>query len=163
MRKMAVAVAGGIVASLALGGTLLPSGATIIGEEGCTPGFWKNHTEAWNQDPADHYDPNQTLDELFDFPDALASFRTVKLVDALDGGGGPGVPGATKILMRAAVAAFNNAAAETIGYPYRRFDDPGDMTDTINALLAGQNRANIIAYAGVLDAANNLGCPINGK
>jgi hypothetical protein len=163
MRRIGIAkraIGGGVVAALAFSMWAAPSGASNIGEQGCTPGYWKNHTDAW-ADPVenDSYSPDQTLDDLFNFPDSLAAFRTVKLVDALDGGGGSGVTGATKILMRASVAAFLNAAVEDIGYPYRRFDEPGNMTATINGLLAGQDRSAIIAYATVLDTANNLGCP----
>jgi hypothetical protein len=156
---MAGAVAGGIVATLVLGVAAVPSGASNIGEQGCTPGYWKNHTEAWAQDPTDFYLPTQTLDELFDFPDQLASFRTVTLLAALDGGGGSGASGGASILMRAAVAAFNIAAAEDIGYPYRRVGLPGDMTNTINAALASLDKTTMVNYAAVLDAANNLGCP----
>jgi hypothetical protein len=158
-RKVASAVAGGIVASALIVGVAAPAGASNIGQQGCTPGYWKNHTEAWAQDPTDHYSPTQTLDELFDFPDELASFRTVTLLAALDGGGGSGATGGAAILMRAAVAAFNNAAAEDIGYPYRRFDEPGNMLAKINAALASLDKQQMVDYAAVLDAANNLGCP----
>ena len=159
VRTLAGSFASVIIATAILGISAAPSGASNIGQQGCTPGYWKNHTEAWAQDPTDFYSPNQTLDDLFNFPDQLSSFRNVTLLAALDGGGGPGPTGGATILMRAAVAAFNNAAAEDIGYPYRRFDDPGNMHATVNAALASLDKQTMVNYAAVLDAANNLGCP----
>src|SRR5260221_12293631 len=53
-------------------------------------------------------------------PPALSSFGNEPLITALQGGGGPGVNGATAILLRAAVAADLNAAHDSIGYPLRR-------------------------------------------
>jgi hypothetical protein len=138
--------------------TLVPAtaGATNIGNQGCTPGYWKNHTSNWQE-----YSPNQTLDTLFAFPDQLAEFRTKTLAEALALQGGPGVSGATQILMRASVAAFLNAAHEGLGYPYRRYSDPFNIHLQVNNALASLDRATMINLAGVLDAANNLGCPLS--
>jgi hypothetical protein len=154
-----------MAASLLLGpATVASVHAITIGNEGCTPGYWKNHTENWEE-----YTPNTTLDTLFNFPDTLASFRNITLLDALQGGGGPGVAGATTILMRAATAAYLNAAHDGVGYPHRRFTEasPQDNPDlspletTINAALAGLDRNTMLTLAGQLDASNSLGCPLN--
>lgn len=131
------------------------AGATNIGNEGCTPGYWKNHTSAWEE-----YTTTTTLDELFDFPDALASFRTKTLADALAMQGGPTVSAKTEILMRAAAAAFLNAAHEGLGYPYRRFTEPFNIQAQVNGALASLDKTRIVNLAGTLDAANNLGCPL---
>src|SRR5688572_12443579 len=85
--------------------------ATNIGQEGCTPGYWKNHTLNWEE-----YTPTQTLDELFNFPTSLASYSDDTLLQALNYGGGSGVEGAAQVLLRAGVAAFLNAAHEGVGY-----------------------------------------------
>jgi len=141
------------VAMVASVGTLAaPAQATNIGNEGCTPGYWKNHLDNWQE-----YSPDQTLAELFTFPESLASFRTVTLAEALSGGGGSGIDGATRILMRASVAAYLNAAHEGVGYPYRR----AQLGPRIDAALASGSRAKTIALAAELDRANNLGCPLS--
>lgn len=130
--------------------------ASNIGTEGCTPGYWKNHTSNWQE-----YTPGQVLDVPFDFPDTLASYRTVTLQDALSLRGGRGVDGATQILLRASTAAILNAAHEGLGYPYRRFSQPFSIIEQVNAALASGDRATMLALATELDEANNLGCPLS--
>jgi hypothetical protein len=132
------------------------AGATNIGEEGCTPGYWKNHTENWEE-----YHAGSLLKFNFTIPANLSSFGDVTFLQALDGGGGPGINGAAKILFRASVAAFLNAAHEGVGYPLRRFSDPGHMQDAVNEALASGDRQTMLDLAAELDALNNLGCPLN--
>jgi hypothetical protein len=132
------------------------AGANVIGNEGCTPGYWKNHTDNWQE-----YTPDTTLSSLWTFPASLSQYGDLTMLQALEGRGGTGVSGATQILLRAAVAAYLNAAHEGLGYPYRRFDEPGDLESSINAALASEKRRVILALATKLDRANNLGCPLN--
>jgi hypothetical protein len=148
-------------AALALGVWVLPghAGATNIGQEGCTPGYWKNHTDAWEE-----FTPGTPLNVYasnFTFPDELAKYRTMTFLEALKFKGGAGVEGATQILMRAATAAFLNAAHEGVGYPYRRYTDPFNIQDQVNAALASLDRDTMLGLAATLDRANNLGCPLN--
>ena len=136
-----------------------PAQATNIGNEGCTPGYWKNHTENWFDDPAIPMDASsKTL--------AKAGFETTThdgdlLLDALSYAGGPGAAGAERILLRAAAAAWLNAAHEGVGYPFRRFNDPGNFVAAVNDAIVSGNRATMLALATTLDNANNLGCPLN--
>lgn len=133
------------------------AGATNIGNEGCTPGYWKNHTQNWEE-----YTPSTLVGWNFTIPGSLPStVGNQTFIQALQGGGGSGLSGAVKILLRAAVAANLNAAHEGVGYPYRRFQDPFAIQSQVNAALASLNRDTILALASVLDAANNLGCPLN--
>jgi hypothetical protein len=148
-------------AALALGVWVLPThaGATNIGNQGCTPGYWKNHTDSWEE-----FTPGTPLNVYasnFTFPEQLAAFRTVTFQEALSFKGGSGVEGATRILMRAAVAAYLNAAHEGVGYPYRRYNDPFNIQAQVNAALASLDRDTMLSLASTLDAANNLGCPLN--
>lgn len=80
---------------------------------------------------------------------------------ALQGGGGPGVDGAAQILLRASTAAYLNAAHESVGYPYRRFSEPGALKQQVNASLVRLDRDQMLTLATTLDAANNLGCPLS--
>lgn len=134
-------------------------------DQGCTPGYWKNHTDSWVG-----YTPNQTLAGAgFVIPDQLASFRTVKLIDALQGGGGSGLNGAAKILFRAATASLLNAAA-LAGPPTYHFWTPAEILNGQGTNFTGVNeilamspltRQVMLAYAAELDYYNNLGCPLN--
>lgn len=148
-------------AALALGIWCAPgqAGATNIGNEGCTPGYWKNHTGSWEE-----FTPNSPLNVYasnFTFPDALAKYRTATFLEALNFKGGPGVEGGAQILLRAATAAYLNAAHEGLGYPYRRYQDPFNIQAQVNAALASLDRATMLSLADTLDRANNLGCPLN--
>jgi hypothetical protein len=132
--------------------------ATEIGHEGCTPGYWKNHTENWQE-----AGPNYKVKVIY--ADARANVADWTLSRALDGGGGPGADGAAVILVRAATAAWLNAAHEGLGYPWRRaqvgLDGRPPLVATVNAAFASGDRATMLALATWLDNDNNLGCPLN--
>jgi hypothetical protein len=153
----------GVVSAALVGGLVPHAGATNIGNQGCTPGYWKTHQDNWEE-----YAPTDTLgDHEADpsrewvIPDQLASFRDVTFADALAGAGGAGLDGAARILFRATVAAYLNAAHEGLGYPYRRFTSPFNILSQLNVALASLNRAKMLKLATTLDNANNLGCPLS--
>lgn len=128
----------------ALGPVCEPAEQT--GREGLTPGYWKNHVSAWTAP----YASGATLAQV-GFTGALSGGTT--LLAALQGGGGPGIAGAQKILYRAAVAALLNAASPTVDYPLTQ----AQILAQVNAAVATGNRAGILALADTLDAHNNLG------
>lgn len=155
--RLATAVAGGLLISV-LGATA-PAGAVNIGHEGCTPGYWKNHTDNWEE-----ASPGTTFESRFSSgTSGVLSGLTFEQTLAL--GGGPRVVGAEKILARAATAAYLNAAHEGLGYPWRRLstglDGRPPLVSTVNAALASGDRAQMIALAAMIDDDNNLGCPLN--
>jgi hypothetical protein len=117
--------------------------------QGCTPGYWKNHSAAW---AATGYQPGDSLQSVFG-ADALAG----TLANGLGFTGGPGVDGAKRILLRASVAALLSAAHPDVAYPYTE----AEVLTGVAAALASGNRATMLAYAADLDQANNLGCPLN--
>jgi hypothetical protein len=100
----------------------------------------------------------------YQFPAALFSFQNETMLQALQGGGGPGVTGATQILLRAGVAAYLNADVEIL-YPYRRwssgFGGLQPLQTLITSALNSQDRATMLDLATKLDNANNLGCPLS--
>lgn len=153
-RKLSLCIVAG-----ALAATVAPvaqqAGAANIGNEGCTPGYWKNHTSNWQE-----YRPSTRLGQPWDFPAELASFENVTMLQALQGGGGSGLDGAARTLLRASTAAYLNAAHEGVGYPYRRFNEPGQLQMRIDAALASLDRQTMLDLAAELDRANNLGCPL---
>lgn len=91
------------------------------------------------------------------FTGAPASLASQTLLQALQGGGGSGILGASKILLRAGTAALLNAAHSGVDYP----SSTAEVIAAVNAALASNDRATILALASSLDADNNLGCPLN--
>jgi hypothetical protein len=129
-----------------------PAPTEDIGEEGCTPGYWKNHTRSWSG-----YSPTQTVVSVFSGASAFPSLASQTLLQALQGGGGPGTLGAAKVLLRAATAAVLNAAHTGVDYTQAS----ADIISDVNAALASNDRDAMLALASDLDADNNLGCPLN--
>lgn len=123
-------------------------------ETGCTPGYWKNHTDSW---AGTGYSPGQTTGSVFSGASAFPSLASQSLLQSLQGGGGPGTLGAAKILLRAAVAALLNAAHPDIDYPRTT----AEILMDVNSALTSNNRSTMLALASELDSDNNLGCPLN--
>jgi hypothetical protein len=123
------------------------------GQEGCTPGFWKQpqHLDAWVT-----YTPGQTLESVFDVPDAFG-LDNVTLLEALSLEGGPTTADAAEILLRQAVAALLNAASPEVDYPLTE----AEIIAQVNAALASGDRDTILALAEQLDTFNNLFCPLD--
>jgi len=133
----------------------VPASADSIGEEGCTPGFWKNHTDGWLEAPGQ---PSYATDDLFGAVFGV-SYGDVTLLEALQGGGGNNLAGARKILAWAATAAILNAASEDLGYLLRRnvATEAGPaIIPAVQAAWAG-TRADMIDLAKFFDDLNNLG------
>ena len=140
-----------------------PVGATVTftnelpppppGDEGCTPGYWKQpqHFDSWTT-----YAPTDLAGSVFDLT-GYPTLASKTLLASLDGTGGPGTLGAASILLRAAVAAILNA--ESSGVDYTQVT--ADIIADVNAALASNDRATMLALAAELDADNNLGCPLN--
>jgi hypothetical protein len=116
--------------------------------EGHTPGYWKRHTDEWVD-----YVPTQILDDVFDFPPELAALASDTLMDALKYGGGKGIIGKAKNLLRAAVAAVISAAHPDINYSLLL----ADIISAVNAALASLDPVAMGDLAGDLDDYNNLG------
>jgi uncharacterized repeat protein (TIGR01451 family) len=124
---------------------------TVRGNEGCTPGYWKNHTSAWT---STDYATADRLSSVFTGVDPSLSGKT--LLQALSFKGGNTLAGAEQILLRAAVAALLNATHDGVDYVYTE----GEIIAWVNDVLDGGTRAEVLALAAQLDAANNQGCPL---
>ncbi|MCB9871860.1 MAG: hypothetical protein H6836_04475 [Planctomycetes bacterium] len=139
-----------IAASLALA-------APQIGGEGCTPGYWKNHKNAW---PAPLV-PSTTLGVAFGFsgiPSWQPTLDAQSMILALQGGGGSGLGGATKILMRAATAALLNATSSNVNYPLTINQVKLLVLDELSRPADSLTRERLLSLATRLDILNNLGC-----
>jgi len=125
-----------------------------LGDEGCTPGYWKNHTDSW---PPTGYSTDQLVQVVFTQAAAYPTQGTATLLAALDFGGGPGVEGGVQILLRAAVAAVLNASHPGVSYLFSE----ALVISEVNAALASGDRDTMLVLANTLDAGNNQGCPLN--
>jgi hypothetical protein len=122
------------------------------GGEGCTPGYWKNHTDSWQG-----YAPGQTVGSAFGAASAYPSIASQTLLQALQGGGGGGTLGAAKILVRAGTAALLNSAHTGVDGA----STTAEVIAAVNGALASGDRDTMLGVASGLDADNNLGCPLN--
>ncbi|PPD57702.1 hypothetical protein [Dehalogenimonas etheniformans] len=141
-----------ILIAAVLGFTLTLAGAISVSAtdlEGLTPGFWKNHTEAWADTG---FSPTDQIGSIFNVPDEY-NLDDFTLLEALSFGGGKGEIGAAKILLRASVAAILNAGDPDIKYYYLL----SSIYSNTNAELNSHNRADMLWLAGVWDSYNNFG------
>ncbi len=125
----------------------------VVGEQGCTPGFWKNHHDCW----CDAYDPDDRVDSVFTVPSELSELADDTLYDALKYGGGSGVTGAARNLLRSAVSALLNACSSDVAYPM----SAASVIAQVDAALATLDRDEILALHSTLDTYNNYGCSID--
>ncbi|MFL6263628.1 MAG: DUF3344 domain-containing protein [Thermoanaerobaculia bacterium] len=131
-----------------------PPPTTDTGTQGCTPGYWKNHTGSW---AGTGYSPGQSTASIFSAASAFPSLAGKTLLQSLQGGGGSGTLGAATILLRAAVAALLNAASSGVDYPLTQ----AQVISQVNPALASNNRDTMLSLASALDGDNNLGCPLH--
>jgi hypothetical protein len=126
------------------------------GNEGCTPGYWKNHENSW---PQTGYSPNQVITSVFAKSALYPTLSGKTMLQTLQGGGGPGATGGAQILLRAATAAVLNANANAVDYPRTA----AQVIFATNNALNSQNRDTMLKLAATLDGLNNGagGCPLN--
>jgi hypothetical protein len=123
---------------------------TPKGKEGCTPGFWKNHPEAW-----EGFSPDQTLDEVFDAA-GLGSLGSTTLLDALSFNGGDSVEEAKQILLRHAVAALLNSAHSGVDFGMTT----AEVISLVDDALASDDRDEILAAKDIVAGLNERDCPL---
>jgi hypothetical protein len=125
-----------------------PATAHEVGNEGCTPGFWKNHPEEW---PIS----NSTLEQVYNVPDAFGLDNNT-LRQALSFQGGPGLAGMARNLLRHSVAGLLNILHPEIEYPINE----GQVISRTNAALNSGSRAQMEAQKNEFAGFNSLGCPL---
>ncbi|MFV5696156.1 T9SS type A sorting domain-containing protein [Flavobacterium sp. LB3P122] len=122
----------------------------ICAFEGCTLGYWKNHTNRW----CSTYTPSMLFGDVF--VNAPSNLANLTLLQALNLGGG-GIYN----LARQGVAALLNACSDEVDYPAPYSDNPQSVINVVNAAyLAGGKAPGILATE--LDMLNNSGCPLGG-
>ncbi|HEX7185807.1 MAG TPA: hypothetical protein VF756_28540 [Thermoanaerobaculia bacterium] len=124
------------------------------GNQGCTPGYWKNHEDSW---PATGYSTSQRVQSVFAQASGYPSLGSASLHEALSFDGGSTLDGAAGNLLRAAVASLLDSAHPGVNYPR----STASVISDVNAALATRNRDQILSLASEIDRDNNLGCPLN--
>jgi hypothetical protein len=135
--------------------TNTPTATPTPSGQGCTPGFWKNHTDVWGC-----YTPNTSVSSVFTIPSCVSGTcipGNLTLLQALSLPGGKSPCGAAQTLLRAGVAALLSACSLNNNYPLSTVQ----VIDEVNAALATCDRKTILAEATRLDTFNNLPCPLN--
>ena len=115
------------------------------GDEGCTPGYWRNHTSSW---VGTGYAPGDDFDATF----GVNFFNpNITLLQAVNLGGG-----GINVLVRHGVAGLLSAASPDVDYAYT----VAQVIDIVqgDGAYAG---LSVSARAALLVAANEAGCPIN--
>jgi hypothetical protein len=111
--------------------------------QGCTPGFWKNHTSAW---AATGYSPSADFDSTF----GVNLFNpNITLLQAAGLGGG-----GVQAMARHAVAALLNAAHPNIDYPM-------STSQVINVVKFAAVTGKFEDAKDLFEQGNELGCPIS--
>ncbi len=125
--------------------------ASVTG--GCSHGYWKNHLTEW---PAP-YSANTTLGAVFQLGTFSPALANVRLIDALDFGGGPTNLDKAKILLRNAVAALLNSAKGQLTYAWTT----AQVVSDVNAALATNDKDAMLSLEGQFEIANH-GSPYCG-
>jgi hypothetical protein len=118
------------------------------GAGGCTPGYWKNHTEDWTG-----YTPGQTVSTVFSNAGSLGSLT---LLQALKNGGGDTLDDARRLLLHHAVAALLNSTHADVDYAFTT----AQVIDWTSEKLATTDRDAILSLKNLFDAENNRGCTV---
>jgi hypothetical protein len=122
--------------------------------EGCRAEFWLSHQGGWEE-----YRPTARVSNSFQVAHLPRDLRLLTFAQAL---ARPArTTGPERILLRSAVTAYLNAAHEGIAYPYRRWQQPYHLRETVNDALASRNRGYMRTVTADLDWANNTNrCPL---
>lgn len=141
-------------------------GVDIIGDQGCSPGYWKNHTDGTDPDdpyPATRYEPGDSVVTVFLVTDAttiglINAFDTdgdgvLSLVEAMNVNGGAGV----ELLLRHGTAGLLSAAHSAVFYPYSE----AMLLQMISEAYNSGDVSVMAALAIELANYSKLGCPIN--
>jgi hypothetical protein len=147
----------GIGAVLALGTLAGSAGAhvpTPIGEQGCTPGFWKSNLLAWESTAPNVYLPTTLVGSVF--TSAHAPFASMTFLQVLQYGGNS-MEGK---LLKQAVAGLLSTVHFDVAYP---IGTESVLIAMVNAALATNNASVMEALKDQLDDWNNLGCPLSAN
>jgi hypothetical protein len=126
------------------------------GNEGCTPGYWKNKTFAW---VATAFSPDMLVGDVFTLPGEFSSLGSATLLEALSWSSGDLAIEKAANLIKHAVASLLNASHAGVAFSWA----VGDIIDAVNDALVGGDPDYMDDLHVVFDDANNAGCPLSGR
>lgn len=115
-------------------------------EEGCTLGYWKNHTDKW----CEAYSTCDLYGDIFE--NSPSELSNLSLLEVLNIGGG-GIYN----LGRQSVAALLNTCSSGVDFAY---SDIQTLIDDVNSAFANDQAGYFGSY---LDMLNQAGCPLSGS
>jgi len=130
----------------------------VTGNEGCTPGYWKNNAKNWEASAWVGYAPGDSFEAIFGVDVTLrgngkATYPTPTLLEALDANGG-----GINALARHAVAALLNISNPDIGYG---IGSTAALITMVHDAIVSGDESQIDALHVLLAGYNEAGCPIN--
>ena len=152
------------LALLFLIGAALPASANVT--QGCTVGFYKNHTQYLNSGTCTNlvFDSTTVVSTVFpDVDPCVGAMTFLSLLQAPSSacGGANTMAGGQIILLRQTIARLANAANSN---PTSCNALPGTVSKSNNAIdeaLALDDRNIMISVAAVIDTLNNGTCTLN--
>jgi hypothetical protein len=118
-------------------------------DQGCTPGYWRNHADRWfGVAPGDSF--NTTFGVTLFNPDI-----TLGTAIQLQGGGGNALARHATAGLLNAYGGVANADGTTVAYPF-------EVAEVIQMVQDALASGEIEDTKSLLDATNNLGCPLSG-
>ncbi|MCG9973171.1 T9SS type A sorting domain-containing protein [Christiangramia crocea] len=128
-----------------LGASISITLENCVVDEGCTLGYWKEHTDRW----CDAYVTCDRYGDIFtSAPSAIANYSLLEVLNL--GGGG------IYNLGRQSVAALLNTCSSEVGFAYSDTETLiADVNDAFTSDEAG-------AFGIYLDGLNQAGCPLGG-
>ena len=120
------------------------NGLACDGGEGCTPGYWKNHVEAWG---CTGYGPDDNYATVFGVSPTFPATKTLMMALKLGGGG-------EYALARHAVAAILNAGCASVEFGY-------SQAAVISMVQEAYNTDTFEAIKNSFVYQNEAGCPLN--
>ncbi len=132
---------------------------TIVPPTGCSPGFWKTHTDATkypNAWPSTSYAPGDDFETVFT-TDLPAQYGTPTLEDALNAHGGNKV----SQLLRFATATLLNADQPDI-QPEEDYDEAAEIIAIVSA-VDWEDKDSIKSAIEQLAPQTDFLCPISGQ
>jgi hypothetical protein len=118
-------------------------------DEGCTPGYWRNHADRWVG-----VAPGADFDSTFGV-DLFSANVTLGWAIWATGGG-------NNAFARHATAALLNAHAEALGSNGQSVNYPYNVAEVIEMVQDAVADGTIEATKDLFAAANELGCPLSG-
>ena len=124
-------------------------------DEGCTPGYWRNHVERWDGLGTDDFTQAVVASLPFNLTFGVGAFESgiassTTLIEATSTGGGD-----LNALARHAAAAL--ASADSVSYPLT----VGEVIDLNRSATVGS--ASVTGIKDLLASFNELGCPLSNS